>query len=159
MREADMFLTICSHAQRFIVRRDHVRELRLISDEADLERPDERGKTPISCELNALLAGHTHHSIARRHALIVQLRRRSVALLIDRIEDARPTAEWEAYLHPLPSLLARRLARPWFLGVLMRDEIPLLVLDLRQIAQDVLLQRQQQQAAEDAAAERQAKPS
>jgi hypothetical protein len=41
----------------------------------------------------------------------------------------------------------------------MRDEIPLLVLDLRQIAQDVLLQRQQQQAAEDAVAERQAKPS
>jgi chemotaxis signal transduction protein len=146
MREADMFLTIRSNAQRYIVRRDHVRELRLILSEADLEQPDERGKALIYCELDHLLSGHESYNISRRHALIVHLRRRSVALLIDRIEDARPTADLEDHVRPLPTLLARRLARPWFLGVLMRNEIPLLVLDLRQIAQDVLLEQHKQQA-------------
>jgi len=148
MREADMLLTIRSSTQRYVVRRDHVRELRLILNDDDLEQPDERGKALICCELDNLLSGHQVYSVSRRHALIVHLRRRSVALLIDRIEDARPTGELEADIRPLPALLARRLARPWFLGVLVRDETPLLVLDLRQIAQDVLLQQQQKQQAE-----------
>lgn len=143
MREADMLLTIRSSTQHYVVRRDHVRELRLILSEDDLERPDERGKALLCCELDAVLSGHEAYSVSRRHAMIVHLRRRSVALLIDRIEEARPTHEIEQTICPLPPLLARRLARPWFLGVLVRDEIPLLVLDLRQIAQDVLLQEQQ----------------
>lgn len=148
MREADMLLTIRSSTQRYVVRRDHVRELRLILSDDDLEQPDERGKALICCELDDLLSGHQSYSVSRRHALIVHLRRRSVALLIDRIEDARPTGELEADIRPLPALLARRLERPWFLGVLIRDETPLLVLDLRQIAQDVLLQQKQQAEAE-----------
>jgi chemotaxis signal transduction protein len=143
MREADMLLTIRSSTQRYVVRRDHVRELRLMLSDDDLERPDERGKALICCELDQVLHGYESYRLSRRHALIVHLRRRSVALLIDRIEDARPTTELEADMCPLPTLLSRRLARPWFLGVLVRDEIPLLVLDLRQIAQDVLLQQQQ----------------
>lgn len=75
----------------------------------------------------------------RCHALIVPTRRRSIALLVDRVEDAYHVAE--STIQPMPKLLNRQLLRPWFSGVYVRDDDQhvLLVLDLRQIAQDVFM--------------------
>jgi chemotaxis signal transduction protein len=143
MTDIDLFLTVQTALHRYIVRRDQVHHLQLVSSDDDLEQTDERGKPIINCELAPLLDARDRYNMLRYHALIVRLRRRSVALLVDRIEDARVYTEASERFHPLPPLLSRQLHRPWFLGVLIRDEVPLLVLDLRQIAQDVLMNQHQ----------------
>jgi chemotaxis signal transduction protein len=61
-----------------------------------------------------------------------------VALLFERIANTITIAE--DAIQCIPVLLRKRLQRPWFLGVYSeQDDAPLLVLDLRQIAQDVML--------------------
>lgn len=132
-----LLITVDTQLNRYIVRRDQILELRMIISNADLERPDERGKALVAHELGALLDAEDRHGNARRHALVVPTRRRSVALLVDRVEDFRYAAP--GIVQPLVPLLRKRLARPWFLGVVVQDDTPFLVLDLRQIAQDVLL--------------------
>jgi chemotaxis signal transduction protein len=141
MSENGLLLTVHTPLHRYIVRRDQLRELRVIASPADIEQPDDRGKPMLCCELGALLDPRDQHQNARRHALIVPARRRSVALLVDRIADLRQ--ETPGMVQPLGPLLAPRLARPWFLGAVLHDDQPVLVLDLRQIVQDVLLGQHQ----------------
>lgn len=139
MVTADLLLFVCTTHHRYVVRRDQIAEIRLISGSADMERPDARGRPLLCQELGPLLDPLDIRSNARRHALIIATRRRGVALLVERVDDfvgMAPDA-----VQPLSPLLARRLARPWVLGVLVYDDTPLLVLDLRQIAQDVLFGR------------------
>lgn len=137
MPSTRLLLTIRATPDRYIVWRDHVLEMRQITSSEDLARPDERGRSLLTSNLGRLLnpgyaPGHPH-----RHALIVSMRRRSVAFLVERVEDF--LVETVAMVQPLPPLLARRLARPWFLGVMVYEDTPLLVLDLRHIAHDLLI--------------------
>lgn len=138
MTGATLLLTVQTTLHCYVVRRDQVHELRLIGSSADLERADERGRPLFSRELGPLLDPGDLRSNARRHALIVPTRRRSVALLVERVEQLEAASL--DIVQPLAPLLARRLARPWFLGAVLRDDVPTLVLDLRQIAQDVLIE-------------------
>lgn len=131
-----LLLTVITSRHRYIVRRDQFIELRLVTSSADLERPDERGKSIISGELAPLLDPLDVSQTSHRHAMVVPTRRRGIALLVDRIEDIHTATVDD--VQRLPSLFARRLERPWFLGVVVEDQEPRLVLDLRQIAQDVL---------------------
>lgn len=138
MSSTSLLLTIRTTLHHYLVRRDQMLEIRLITSVADLERPDERGRPLISAELGKLLDPADLRSQARRHALIVPTRRRGVALLVERVEDF--SHQNAAAMQPLAPLLRQRLTRPWFLGsVVGDDDTPVLVLDLRQIAQDVLL--------------------
>jgi hypothetical protein len=135
-----LLLTVITEKHRYIVRRDQMIELRLITTAADLHRPDERGKPIISGELSLLLDPDDPPTLNRRHAIIVPTRRRSIALLVDRVEDVHEATE--RGIQKLPEVFKRRLHRPWFLGVMMQDDTtPLLVLDLRQLAQDMLFQQ------------------
>ncbi len=137
MATTNVLLFVSTTRHRYVVRRDQIAEIRLISSNADLELPDTRGRTLVCQELGSLLDPLDIRSNARRHALIVATRRRSVALLVERLEDfVGMDLDTVQRLSPL---LARRMVRPWVLGALVCDDIPLLVLDLRQIAQDVLL--------------------
>lgn len=131
-----LLLTVRTTFYHYIVRRDHISEIRMITSLADVAHCDERGKPVVRCELGHLLDPTDLLISTRKQALIVPTRRRSVALLVDRVEDFSD-ASLEV-IQPLSSILAPRLARSWFIGTLIRNDTPFLILDVRQIAQDVL---------------------
>ncbi len=98
---------------------------------------DMQDQSVICCELGPMLGGSSHTRVGPRHALIVALRRRSVALLIDGV-DSLPIED-HSEIQMLAPLLAQRLARPWFLGAVVYRDAPVLLLDLRRIATDVMI--------------------
>jgi hypothetical protein len=137
MMTADLFITINTTRTQYVLRRDQISELRRITGPADLARPDLRGK-PISCrELGPLLDPADVALQPCHHAVIVPTRRLGLALLVERVDSLH--YDDDSQIYPLPALLARHLRYPWCLGVILCDATPLLLLDLRQIAQDVLL--------------------
>lgn len=69
--------------------------------------------------------------------LIVPLRRRTIALLVDAVDNLVD----HAIVQPLPPLLRDRLREPWATGVLLIDEQPVVQLDVRAIARSILLRR------------------
>lgn len=131
-----LLLTIVTPLHRYIVQRDQMIELRIVTSETDLERPDEHGNPIVGCELAPLLDPRDTPSSSRRHAIVVPTSRHSVALLVDRIEDLHVVNE--KTIQPMSPLFTWQLERPWFLGVTIYHETPLLVLDLQQIAHDVI---------------------
>ncbi len=138
MTQAALLLMAVTTLHRYVVRRDQILELRRITGAADAEQPDERGRPLLLSDLGQLLDPHDIPHNVRRHGLVVPTRRRKVVFLVERVEDftdAEPTVQ------PFAPLLSQSLARPWFLGAVVYAEQPLLVLDLRQIAQDVVMGR------------------
>lgn len=142
---ADVILVVRMGPRSYVVRREQVHELRRMPGGPGGETVDARGKPMVNVALGPLLDPDGPQNGANNHAILVQLRRRSVAFMvdfIDRLDAPEPdevgTPGGTAIL-PLPPLLKRRLARPWFAGVLIGAAGLLLVLDLRQIAQDVVL--------------------
>lgn len=134
-----LLLMIRTALHRYVVRRDQVHELCIVNKGAELAATDERGRPLLGCELGPLLDPTDIQRQGRQHALVVQLRRRSIALLVNRVDDIYSQADSVEAIQPLPRLLMRRIERPWFLGVLMCDDTPVLVLDLRTLAQDAVL--------------------
>jgi chemotaxis signal transduction protein len=139
-----VLLAIETAHHRYLVRRELIRGMRTVASTADLERPDERGRPVVGRELGPLLDATDQPQRARRHALLVPLRRRSVALLVERVAETIHCTDPAAELHPLPPLLARSLAHEWIDGVLLRDTQPVLVLNVWRIAQHVLRQTKQE---------------
>lgn len=137
--QANLLLTIRTALHRYVVHRTQVSQLLIIHSPADLEQVEEQGPALVSDELGHLLDPRDvlHHSHC--HAIVVPLRRRRVALLVERVEDIRMNKETPEEILPLPRLLAATLAHPWYLGVVVRDDTPLLVLDMRQIARHLLV--------------------
>jgi chemotaxis signal transduction protein len=130
------FLSVEAGLWRCAVAQEQVSHLTIVDPIAPPADP--RGRPIICRDLGALLGGgDAAPASGRRHAITVDLRRRSVALLVDYI-DGLGDAGGQA-VQPLSPLLARRLARPWFLGAIIRGDQPLLLLDLRRIATDVAL--------------------
>ncbi|WP_129628074.1 chemotaxis protein CheW [Candidatus Oscillochloris fontis] len=119
----------------FGVVQSHVQTVSLI-DPTD-PPTDMHDRTLICRELGPMLGGPPHQGAGRRHALIIALRRRSVALLIDRVDSLH--LENQSEIQMLAPLLAQRLARPWFIGAVIYQDAPLLLLDLRRIATDVMI--------------------
>jgi chemotaxis signal transduction protein len=117
--------------QPFFAPHEHVAQLALL--ELNTPAYDQRGSPLLVRSLAGLVAPMTGG--AARQALIVRLRRRTVALLAERVERLAESVT----VQPLPALLARHLERPWVLGAVTADEAPVLVLDLRRIATDVAL--------------------
>lgn len=124
---------------RYVVRQDDIIELRLIPDPNNLP-VDDRGKPYLGVELGEMLDPNDRSTQPRRHALVVAMRRRLIALLVDSIdslpEDLVPV--------PLPSLLQARLANPWVVGAVVLDDSVVVELDLRAIARSVLSPRSTQ---------------
>jgi hypothetical protein len=129
-------LIVRTAMRRYAVRRDDVQAIRLIGGAADLEAGD--GRNPyIGVELGPLLDPNDRSTRSRRHALIVPLRRRFVALLVDHIE----TFQEQASIAALPALLAAQLRQPWAIGAVEIDTELLVQLDLRAVARTALAQR------------------
>jgi hypothetical protein len=98
---------------------------------------DQRGRPLICRELGALLGDAGEVGPGRRPAITVSLRRRSVALLVDDVDSLSDDGPLAA--HPLSPLIARHLTWPWFLGAVSYKGVPLLLLDLRRIATDIMI--------------------
>jgi chemotaxis signal transduction protein len=133
MSRPSLLLTVQTVLHRYVVYRDQILELRIVDNIAELEQIDSRGRPMINRALGGLLDPRDTLNAKRCHALIVQLRRRSVALLVERVADLH-TIEMPNLIQPLAPLIVQRLDHPWFLGAMVHNEEPLLVLDLRQIA-------------------------
>lgn len=131
---AQLLLEVRAGGARYFVPRPQVDRLELLLVAAAPGK-DERGMPVVVRELAPLLGGPQPPAAARRQALVVALRRRSVALLVDRVEDLLA----DGAVQPLAPLLRRRLAAPWVLGAVAAGDSPVLVLDLRRIAADVAL--------------------
>lgn len=129
-----LLLEVRTSARRYLVPRAHIDHLTQVASDV-LSAPDRRSKVLVCRELGPLLDPADAGWIGRRHALTVELRRRTVALLVERAEEL---ASYGA-IQPLGPLLARRLPRPWVLGAVSVADEPILVLDLRRIAADVAL--------------------
>lgn len=132
--EKSLLLDLRSAGRRYFVPRSHVDRLELLAP-AEAPTTDERGRPVVVRDLGQLLGGVAEPAKERRQALSVTLRRRTVALLVDRVESL----ELGARVQPLAPLLARRLAAPWVVGVVADGDDPVLVIDLRRIAADVAL--------------------
>ncbi|MEI8306065.1 MAG: hypothetical protein WCF99_03255 [Chloroflexales bacterium] len=98
---------------------------------------DQRGHPLICRHLATLLGDAEVLAPGRHHAMTVVLRRRSVALLVNHIDTLDGTGPYE--IHPLSPLITRRLTLPWFLGAIIYQDAPLLLLDLHRIATDVAI--------------------
>ncbi len=129
-----LLLEVHTATRRYLVPRDHLDQLTQAAP-GDAPLLDARGRPLLVRELGPLLDEADQGPPGRRHALVVRLRRRSVALLVVRAE----TLAAPGPVQPLGPLLHGRLARPWALGAVLVDEAPVVVLDLRRIAADVAL--------------------
>jgi hypothetical protein len=132
-----MLLIVRTAGCRYVVRRDDVAEIRMIEDVAALEASATLGWPVIGVELGPLLNPGDRSRLARRRGLLIPLRRRYVAMLVDYVETFLDRAECV----PLPALLRERLQLPWTIGALALGDELLLQLDLRAIARSVLVGR------------------
>lgn len=141
MSAPTLLMAVRDGDRRYLVPHDHVDQVRLL-DRADLPSHDDRGRPLLACALGDLL-DPGQPGAARRHALIVTLRRRSVVLLVERVEALADAADVSP--QPLPALIAGSLARAWYLGAVIDDGEPVLVLDLRRIALDLSVSEKERQ--------------
>lgn len=129
-----MLLTLQTHLHRYVASSDPAFQLRIVPAGAALPAHDAAGCPLVVAELGPLLNHNDSSALARRHALLVPLRRRSALLLFDAVGEL---ASLGADVVPLPTLLAARLRHAWVRGVCSVGEDLLLVLDLHAIAQHV----------------------
>lgn len=132
--DGTLLLEVHTAARRYLVPRAHVDHLAQVALDEVLA-PDARGRPTVARELGPLLDPADPGSPGRRHALVVSLRRRSVAITVQRVESL----DAPGAIQPLGALLASRLAHQWVLGAVVIGADPVLVLDLRRIAADVAL--------------------
>ncbi|GIW03130.1 chemotaxis protein CheW [Roseiflexus sp.] len=132
-----MLLIVRTTRHRYIVPREDVATLRAVNRRPGNDHETYENQSSITVELGALLDPEDVSTMQRRHALIIPLRRRTIALLVDAVDNLVD----HAAVQPLPPLLRERLREPWATGALIVDEHPIVQLDVRAIARSVLLRR------------------
>jgi hypothetical protein len=131
----DVLLVVRTALRRYAVRHDDLFEVKLIADPAELRAGGLFNRPCIGVELGPLLDPCDHSLLTRRRALIVPLRRRYVALLVDYVD----TFVERAASIPLPTLLRERLQQPWAIGALALDDDLIVKLDLRAVARSAMV--------------------
>lgn len=134
MPESSAILIASTARRRYAFARGDVMSIRLANSADGLNGLDERGQPFISVELGPLLAPEDRSSLPRQRALVVPMRRRSIALLVDQVDQAPD----DARVLPLPDLLRTRLSQPWATGVVLSQDVLMVQLDLRAIVRSVL---------------------
>src|SRR3954453_7150625 len=132
---SDVLLVVRTALSRYAVRHDDLFEVKLIADPAELRAGGLFNRPCIGVELGPLLDPSDQSMLTRRRALIVPLRRRYVALLVDYVD----TFLERAASVPLPALLRERLRQPWAIGALVVDDDLIVKLDLRAVARSAML--------------------
>ena len=132
---SDVLLIVRTALCRYAVRHDDLFEVKLIADPAELRAGGLFNRPCIGVELGPLLDPSDQSLLTRRRALIVPLRRRYVALLVDYVDSFLERAASV----PLPTLLRERLQQPWAIGALELDDDLIVKLDLRAVARSAML--------------------
>ena len=135
--EQPMLLIVRTAQHRYIVRREDVATLRAMTRSGSGDGREDADPSVIAVELGPLIDSSDVSTAQRRHALIIPLRRRNIALLVDAVDTIVDHVD----VQPLPQLLRERLHEPWATGVLLIDDQPVVQLDVRAIARSILLQR------------------
>ncbi|HMP39981.1 MAG TPA: hypothetical protein PKA05_06335 [Roseiflexaceae bacterium] len=130
---AETLLLVRTGHRRYACRYSDLHEIRAVAHTDDLLQ----SQTTLPVELGVLLDPADHSAQMRRHALLVPLRRRMIALLVDTVETFIEAAD----LLPLPPLIMRHLQQPWAIGVIIDTTAPVVVLDARAIARSILHSR------------------
>ena len=120
---------------RYVARYDDLADMKMVPDRGALHDPAQFAQPCVGVELGPLLDPADQSALRRRHALLVPLRRRLVALLADQVEGMLEGGGGQ----PLPALLRERLREPWAKGALLLGDELLVVLDLRALARSALL--------------------
>jgi hypothetical protein len=128
-------LIIRTARHRYAIRRDDLFDARLVPELAVLKAGGLFDQACLGVELGPLLDPADQSAQHRRHALIVTMRRRYVALLVDQVEQFLEAAT----ATPLPTLLRARLQHSWAIGALTFEDDLIIQLDLRAIARSALL--------------------
>jgi hypothetical protein len=131
----NVLLIVRTALRRYAVSRDDLFDVKLVADPSDLAAGGLFERACIGVELGPLLEPSDQSMQARRRALIVPLRRRHVALLVDYVD----TFIERASSVPLPTLLRERLGQPWAVGALALDDDLIVMLDLRAVARSAML--------------------
>ncbi len=131
----DVLLIVRTALCRYAVYHDDLFEVKLIAHPAALRAGGIYNRPCIGVELGPLLDPLDQSTLTRRRALIVPLRRRYVALLVDYVD----TFLERAASVPLPTLLRERLQQPWATGALVLDDDLIVKLDLRAVARSAML--------------------
>lgn len=131
-----MLLIVQTSRHRYAVRHDDLSEIRLIDGRYDAVS-GEYDQRLIRVDLGAFFDAEDRSSLRRRRALVVPLRRKQIALMVDSVESF----EQHVQVGPLPALLQARLVEPWAVGTLVVDDQVVVQLDLRAVARSVLLSR------------------
>lgn len=132
---SDVLLIVRTARCRYAVQHDDISEVKLIADPAELRAAGLYNRPCLDVELGPLLDPADQSTLVRRRALIVPLRRRYVALLVDYVDTF---LERTAGV-PLPTLLRERLQQPWAIGALTLDDELIVKLDLRAVARSAML--------------------
>lgn len=135
-----ILLLIRTAHRRYIVRQDDLMAIVSIAHVDELGRSNRFDRPCLGVELGPLLDPADQTDQTRRHALMIPLRRRYVAILVDKVE----TFLEHTRATPLPALLRDRLREPWATGALVTDEDTIVELDLRAIARSVLASQSHQ---------------
>lgn len=121
--------------QRYAIKRDDVLSIELVGEEGPGQHFDARGNTYIGVELGALIDPADRSVQKRQRALLVALRRRIVALLVDHVEFVEADQAVA-----LPALITERLQHPWAVAALTIEDTLVVQLDIRALARSALLQ-------------------
>jgi chemotaxis protein histidine kinase CheA len=133
MELSALLLTVYTRRYRYLVRREQVASIYALAIGPTLNA----AKPTLFRDLGPLVANDDQPTEGRCHVVLVHLRRRSVAFLVERVDDMQQLLT--SAIRPLAPLLARNLRRGWVSGTYLDNNEPLLVLDLEQIARDVAL--------------------
>ena len=121
--------------RRYAVRRDDLLDVRMAQAGDMFQINGSADRQYLGFELGPLLDPADHSTVKRRRALIIPLRRRYIALMVDYIETFLEQADSS----PLPALLRQRLTEPWAIGALILEDDLIIQLDLRAVARSALL--------------------
>ncbi len=133
----DTLLHVTTATAPYLVVARHVSRL-LRATYATLPTHDERGKLIIGYILDTALGEDATPAYAPHHALLLPLRRRSVALFVQTIDSTPLTI---ADIQSVPPLVQSLVRHAHLRGVCSLDNAAVLVLDVRTIAHDILMQR------------------
>ena len=131
---AETLLIVKTNLRRYAIRRDELLDVKLVPNVAALAAGGIYDRPCLGVELGTLLDPADRTILARRRALIVPLRRRYIAFLVDYIE----TFLENVAPAPLPALLGERLRLPWATGALAIEDEVIVQLDIRAVARGVL---------------------
>jgi hypothetical protein len=131
---SDIQLIVRTALHRYSVCRDDLFDVKLVADLAALRAGGLYDQACVGVELGPLLDPADESMLTRRRALIVPLRRRYVALLVDYVDSflERPASA------PLPALLRERLGQSWAVGALAIDDDLVVMLDIRAVARSAM---------------------